>query len=173
MSISRIACLVLGIPVICAAETPAGPLLGQPVTAADLAGWELTIGRDGRGLPEGSGTPAEGEPIYREKCEKCHGQEGRGATAEELVGGIGSLASEYPDRTLGSYWPYAPTIFDYIRRAMPIDAPMSLSDNQVYGVTAYLLYLNGIVPSGSVVDAGSLPQIRMPNRNEFIPLWRE
>lgn len=143
-------------------------MLGQTVTSTERVRWDLTIGRDGQGLPKGSGTPAEGKPIYRDKCEVCHGQEGRGATAEELVGGIGSLSSQTPDRTLGSYWPYAPTIFDYIRRAMPIDAPFSLDDHEVYALTAYLLYLNKIIPQNHTLDAETLARVRMPNREGFI-----
>ena len=121
MSISSIAVLLLSMPFVCAAETPNGPMLGQPFEPADSTPWELTVDRYGRGLPAGSGTPAQGKPVYQAKCEKCHGQAGRGGSAEELVGGIGSLGGEFPDHTLGSYWPYAPSVFDHIRRAMPID----------------------------------------------------
>lgn len=168
MCISRATALLLLMPIFCAAENPLGPMLGQPASSAELSAWELTIDRDGRGLPEGIGTPAQGKLIYREKCEKCHGSEGRGATAEELVGGIGSLSGDYPDRTLGSYWPYAPTIFDYIRRAMPIDAPLSLTDHEVYALTAYLLYLNKLIPQDYTLDAESLARVHMPNRDGFI-----
>jgi len=165
--------VLLAWPLLCAAaEAPGtGPLLGQPATPADLARWELTIDADGRGLPEGRGGPAEGEPIFREKCEKCHGPNGRGATAEELVGGIGSLGGDYPDRTLGSYWPYAPTIFDYIRRAMPVDAPLSLTNDEVYAVTAYLLYLNRLIPRDQTLDSVSLSSLPMPNRDGFIQIY--
>jgi cytochrome c len=163
--------MLLVLPVLCVAGSHSGPMLGQPATAADLTRWELTIDVTGRGLPAGSGKPAEGATIYREKCGKCHGPEGRGATAEELVGGVDTLGSDYPDRTLGSYWPYAPTIFDYIRRAMPIDAPFSLDNDEVYAVTAYLLYLNRLIPRDHTLNAESLSLLRMPNRHGFIQVY--
>ena len=172
MSTSRLAVALLCTPVYCAAQWPVGPLLGAPATAAETAAWGLMVKSDGTGLPAGSGTPAQGRPIFRQKCEKCHGEKGRGASAEELVGGIGTLSSDYPDRTLGSYWPHAPTIFDYIRRAMPIDAPWSLSDHEVYALTAYLLYLNKLIPREDyVLDAKSLAGVHMPNRVGFIPVY--
>lgn len=149
-----------------AAELPPGPGLGQPVAAP--AEWDVLVGADGAGLPAGSGTTADGGRLYREKCETCHGPDGRGATAEELAGGIGSLAGAYPDRTVGSYWPYAPQLFDYIRRAMPAYSPLSLRNDEVYALTAYLLHLNGLVGDASVLDAASLARIRMPNRDGFI-----
>lgn len=130
--------------------------------------WDQLIGADGTGLPAGSGTAEDGLRLYRERCERCHGPEGRGATAEELAGGIGSLGTAYPDRTIGSYWPYAPPLFDYLRRAMPADAPLSLSDDEIYALTAYLLRLNGLVGDQSVLDAESLTRLQMPNREGFV-----
>lgn len=152
-----------------AEEIGPGPMLGQPVDEPEIASWVFTVDRYGKGLPPGSGTVAQGEALYQAKCEKCHGPAGRGASAEELTGGIGSLGSAYPDKTVGSYWPYAPPLFDYIRRAMPIDAPFSLSDDQVYALVAYLLYLNRFIDRDQVVDASTLPQVRLPNRNGFVP----
>jgi cytochrome c len=150
-----------------AQEPPPGPGLGQP--AAAQAEWDRLIGADGTGLPGGSGAASEGGRLYRERCERCHGPDGRGAAAEELAGGIGSLAGPHPDRTVGSFWPYAPPLFDYIRRAMPADAPLSLDNDAVYALTAYLLRLNGLVGEAVVVDADHLSRFRMPNREGFIP----
>ncbi|MCB1858589.1 MAG: cytochrome c [Gammaproteobacteria bacterium] len=144
---------------------------GVPASPEDIRANDYLVTKDGVGLPPGGGTALEGELLYRQRCEKCHGSLGRGASAEELVGGIGSLSSENPDRTIGSYWPYAPTLFDYIRRAMPIDAPLSLTDPEVYAVAAYLLYLNHLISETQVMDAQSLPRVVMPNRNGFVPAF--
>lgn len=138
--------------------------LSSPVVSS---GWDQLIGADGTGLPAGSGTAEDGLRLYRQRCEHCHGPEGRGATAEELAGGIGSLGTAYPDRTIGSYWPYAPPLFDYLRRAMPADAPLSLSNDETYALTAYLLQLNGLVDGQSVLDAEGLTRLQMPNRGGF------
>ena len=149
-----------------------GPMLGQPVTEGEITRWDFSVDRNGRGLPPGAGSAGQGEPLYRQKCEKCHGPDGRGASAAELAGGIGSLAGAYPDKTIGSYWPYATPLFDYIRRAMPMDAPFSLSDDQVYALVAYLLYLNRIIDRTQVMDADTLPQVQLPNRQGFISVYR-
>ncbi len=154
-------------PGLVAAGNRSGSEAAQPPGVS--SGWDALIGADGQGLPAGSGTSADGGILYRKKCERCHGPEGRGATAEELVGGIGSLGTAYPDRAIGSYWPYAPPLFDYVRRAMPADAPLSLSDDEVYALTAYLLHLNGLIGEQSVVDAASLARLQMPNRGGFFP----
>ena len=144
---------------------------GEPVVlkgdASQAVAWNAVVDRYGNGLPKGSGTAERGKVIYREQCEQCHGPRGRGAFAEELVGGIGSLASPYPDRTVGSFWPYAPPLFDYIRRAMPPTAPLSLTNDQVYALVAYILTLNEILEPGQVLDAAVLAGVRMPNRNGF------
>ena len=116
---------------------------------------------------------AQGEAVFNAQCSACHSASGKGGLAPPLVGGIGSLASPHPVRTVGSYWPYATTVFDYIRRAMPFNAPHSLSDDQVYAVTAYLLHLNGIVPADAVMDQHTLPQVQMPNRNGFRSVWHD
>jgi cytochrome c len=150
------------------------PHFGKPISPADIAPWDISIGPDGAGLPPGSGTAAQGESIYIAKCQGCHGEKGAGTPNDPLAGGAGSLAGAKPPlKTVGSYWPYATTLFDYVRRAMPWDHPKSLTDDEVYAVSAYVLYLNGIVANDAVVDARSLPEIKMPNRDGFIPFPRQ
>ena len=152
------------------------PQFGQPIEPADIAAWDISIGPDGAGLPLGRGTAIEGEAIYVAKCQACHGEKGIGpsvALAGALVGGMGTLAPDKtPIKTVGSYWPYATTLFDYVRRAMPFQDSKSLTADEVYAVTAYILDLNGIVGSNDVIDARSLPKVRMPNRDGFIPFPR-
>ena len=142
--------------------------IGRAATPAEIAGWNIDIGRDGENLPAGSGSVARGRTVFAEQCAACHGAEGQGAVGDRLVGGQGTLASAKPVRTVGSYWPYAPTLFDYVRRAMPQNAPQSLSDEDVYAVSAYILHLNGIVGADAVLDAKTLAGIRMPNRASFV-----
>lgn len=152
------------------AAWPAGaqPLgLGRPATSAEIAAWDIDVRADGRGLPLGRGDVEQGRQVFTQKCASCHGAEGKGGIADALVGGQGTLASAHPVRTVGSYWPYATTLFDYVRRAMPFNAPQSLSADEVYGLCAYVLHLNGIVPAKAVMDAKSLPRVRMPNRDGF------
>ncbi len=150
-------------------EIPVGsPLgIGQHASASQIASWDIDIAPDGRNLPPGSGSVAQGLEIYRSQCAGCHGADGKGGVGERLVGGQGTLATANPIKTVGSYWPYATTLFDYIRRAMPMNAPQSLSADQVYAVSAYVLYLNGLVPQDAVLSAATLPEIRMPNRDGF------
>ena len=150
-----------------------GPNLGATPSAAMLAAMDISIPPSGAGLPAGSGTVAQGEKVYEAKCQTCHGPKGVGKPADALVGGIGSLASGKAVRTVGSYWPYATTLFDYTRRAMPTTAPMSLSNDEVYAVTAYVLHLNGIVAESAVMNAQTLPQVKMPNRDGFIDYSRK
>ncbi|MBR0801474.1 cytochrome c [Bradyrhizobium jicamae] len=142
--------------------------IGRPATAAEIAGWNIDIGRDGSNLPPGSGSAERGKVVFTEQCAACHGDSGQGGVGDRLVGGQGTLASAKPVRTVGSYWPYASTLFDYIRRAMPQNAPQSLSNEDVYAVAAYVLSLNGIVPADAVLDAKSLAAIKMPNRDGFV-----
>jgi cytochrome c len=144
------------------------PHLGKPATEADIAAWNLSIYPDGTGLPAGQGTAAQGKDLFAQRCAACHGEEGIGGTADELAGGTSPLDSEYPDKNIGMYWPYATTLFDFIRRAMPMDKPESLSDDEVYALTAYLLHRNGIIGEDEEMNAQSLPQVRMPNRDGFI-----
>ena len=143
--------------------------IGHPATEAEIAAWDIDIDRDGRKLPPGSGSVAHGRDVFAAQCASCHGARGEGGTGERLVGGQGTLISAKPVKTVGSFWPYAPTLFDYIRRAMPMNAPQSLSDNDVYAVSGYVLHLNELVPDGAVLDARSLAAIRMPNRDGFVP----
>lgn len=145
-----------------------GPGLGIPASAEEVAAWDLTIAPDGIGLPPGSGDARRGAEVYALQCIACHGAEGSGQPSARLVGGHGSLAGDAPVKTIGSYWPYATTVFDYIRRAMPLTQPQSLSNDDVYAVTAYLLHLNGIIDDDDVMNAETLPRIEMPNRNGFI-----
>ncbi len=149
-----------------------GPSLGATPSAAMLAAMDTSIPPSGAGLPAGSGTVAQGAKVYDAKCQTCHGPKGAGKPADPLVGGIGSIASGKPMRTVGSYWPYATTFFDYVRRAMPTNAPQTLSNDEVYAVTAYVLNLNGIVPESAVMNAQTLPQVKMPNRDGFIDYSR-
>ncbi|MDX6752101.1 cytochrome c [Geminicoccaceae bacterium 1502E] len=151
-----------------------GPFgLGAPVEEGDLAGF-TTVQPDGRGLPPGSGNVAQGAEIYAQQCAACHGEKLEGNPAEGiggpvLIGGRGSLASEAPKKTVESYWPYAPTLFDYVKRSMPFTSPGSLSDEEVYAVSAYILAEAGIVAGDATLDAESLAAVEMPNRNGFIP----
>jgi cytochrome c len=141
---------------------------GSPATSEQIAGWDIDVAADGTGLPPGSGTVAEGKELYDRLGATCHGAKGEGGEGgPPLVGGIGSLNTDAPLKTVGSYWPYAPTLFDYIHRAMPADNPQSLTPDEVYALCAYLLYLNGIVPEDAVMDAQSLPRIVMPNHAGF------
>ena len=142
--------------------------IGQTATTAEIAGWNIEIGPDGRGLPPGSGSVAHGREVFEQQCAACHGDKGQGAVGDRLVGGQGTLATSKPVKTVGSYWPYAPTLFDYIHRAMPQNAPESLSNEDVYAVSAYILHLNGLLPADAVLDAKTMAAIKMPNRNMFI-----
>ncbi len=147
-----------------AAETPE---LGQPVSRDEVAALSLTVFPDGAGLPPGRGTVAEGSSLYAQHCLACHGPRGKDGTNDRLAGGHGTLTETVPIKTVGSYWPYATTVFDYVRRAMPYRDPGSLNDNEVYALTAYLLHLNGLLGPDDSVDARNLAEIHMPNRDNF------
>src|SRR2546421_12895154 len=151
-----------------AATTVETPNLGRPATAAEISGWDISVGPDGIGLPPGSGTPLKGAALYEQKCQACHAVKGGGQPNDRLVGGQGSLAGRAPVRTIGSYWPYATTGFDYVRRAMPYPQPPALTDDEGYAVTAYLLNLNGIIGEQDEMNAPTLPRGKMPNRENFI-----
>lgn len=142
--------------------------IGTPLTDQDLAAWNIDVAPDGRGLPAGSGDVATGAHLFAAKCAACHGAQGQGGLGDPLIGGQGTLASAKPKRTVGSYWPYATTLFDYIRRAMPYNAPESLSADEVYALSAFLLNQNGIVPANTRLDAASLPRVVMPNHDGFV-----
>src|SRR5258705_2824315 len=145
--------------------------LGRPASADEVKQRDMTTLPNGAGLPEGKGTVAQGEAVYRDKCASCHGPNGEGIPPQgtQLVGGVGSLASDNPVRTVGSYWPYATSVWDYIHRAMPLNQPGSLSADDTYAVTAFLLSRNKIIEASEVMDKESLPKVRMPNRDGFIP----
>ncbi|MGH7727714.1 MAG: c-type cytochrome [Vulcanimicrobiaceae bacterium] len=137
--------------------------LGRPASAADVAAWDISVTPDGQGLPPGGGSVAQGATLYQTRCAECHDT----PVAPQLWGGRGTLTKVFPQKTVGSYWPYATTLFDYIRRAMPPKAPQSLSAPQIYALCAYILAQSGIVPNAAVLDRTTLPQIRMPNRSGF------
>lgn len=146
--------------------------LGVP--AAELSEqvqWNLTISPNGKNLPSGKGNAAQGAKIFALQCAACHGPEGIGGSADPLIGEVGSLASEYPEKTVNSYWPYATTLFDYIRRAMPIDRPFSLSADEVYALSAYILSQDGIIPAELDLTEKNLSQVTMPNRDGFIAIY--
>lgn len=143
--------------------------LGRAPSPEEIAGWNIDIDRDGRKLPPGRGSVAEGKALFEAQCAGCHGAKGEGGIGDRLAGGQGSLATPTPVKTVGSFWPYAPTLYDYIHRAMPMNAPQSLAPDEVYALVAYLLNLNGLVPDDATMDAGTLPRVRMPNRDGFVP----
>jgi cytochrome c len=143
--------------------------VGRAPTPQEIREWDISIAPDGTGLPEGSGTAAAGKEMYENRCARCHGAKGEGRDSVAVAGGQGTLKNPKPLRTVGSYWPYATTIWDYVNRAMPFDKPGTLSKEQVYAITAYVLYLNGLVAENTLVDAKSLSKIQMPNRNGFVP----
>lgn len=141
--------------------------LGATPTAAQIRAWDIDVAPDGAGLPPGAGSVAQGRAIYAQKCVACHGANGEGGPGGRLVGGQGSLASKQPVLTIGSFWPHASTVYDYVNRAMPLDRPQSLAPGEVYALTAFLLNQNGVIPADAVLDAKSLPKVAMPNRNGF------
>lgn len=141
---------------------------GRSPTAAEIATVDIDVKPDGSGLPAGSGTAIGGEKVYAAQCAACHGSTGTEGPRDRLVGGRGSLATAKPIKTVGSYWQYAPTLYDYINRAMPFTAPGTLKPDEVYSLVAFLLNRNGVVGEGEVIDRTSLPLIKMPNRDGFI-----
>jgi S-disulfanyl-L-cysteine oxidoreductase SoxD len=151
-----------------AAQAQSAYGIGRVATPAEIAGWNIDIDRDGNNLPPGSGSVSHGRQVFDQQCASCHGPKGEGGIGDKLVGGQGTLATPKPVRTVGSYWPYAPTLFDYIRRAMPQNAPQSLSNDDVYAVSAYILNLNGLLPAEATLDAKTLSAIKMPNRSMFV-----
>ena len=149
---------------------PDKPRFGQAISEADIVAWNIDVTTPtGRGLPVGRGTVAEGRKVYAGKCESCHGPDAKGGPVfGPMVGGIGSFTTGKRVLTPGSMYPYAPVLFDYVRRSMPMDNPQSLTANETYAVTAYLLHLNGLLPADAAVDQTTLAQVQMPNRNGFI-----
>ena len=165
-NLSAVVCCCLC--VLSVANADEGPGLGEEVSAEQLAAVDFTIMPDGDGLPAGSGNAIAGLLIYNSNCLACHGENGSGGVNDELAGGHGSLTGARPQKTVGSYWPYATTVFDYVRRAMPFQAPGSLSNDEIYAVTAYLLFVNEIIGEDMELDARSLPAVKMPNRDNFV-----
>jgi S-disulfanyl-L-cysteine oxidoreductase SoxD len=152
------------------AQTPDYKNVGRTPTAQEIQAMDIAIGTDGKELPPGSGNAKAGGALFAQKCAACHGENQEGsAQAPALVGGKGTLASLHPKMTAGSYWPFATTIFDYIRRAMPRYQEGSLKVDEVYSLTAFILYRNDIIKEDAVIDATALPKIKMPNRDGFIP----
>jgi len=149
------------------AQSPAFGL-GHTPSPDHLRAIDIEVTPDGKGLAPGSGTAAAGKDVYTRRCETCHGPTGKEGPQDILVGGTGSLATDRPLKTVGSYWPYATTLWDYIRRAMPFDHPGTLSVDELYGVTAYVLFMNGIVGEQDALTETTLPKIPMPNRNGFV-----
>jgi cytochrome c len=143
--------------------------LGRPPTGDEIRAWNIDVAPNGEGLPPGKGTVRQGAQVFAAKCAACHGPTGTEGPKDRLVGGQNTLSTAKPIRTIGSYWPYATTLYDYINRAMPFNAPQSLGPDDIYSVIAWLLFQNQIVAEDAVIDAETLPKVRMPNRNGFIP----
>jgi mono/diheme cytochrome c family protein len=170
----KIASAVLAIAAIAAS----GPVyaaerhdFGRPATPQEVKGWDIDVSPDGAGLPPGRGDERQGEAIFAAKCASCHGPHGEGKPMDRLVGGMGTLRDKKPEKTVGSFWPYATTLFDFVRRAMPLNAPQSLTPDEVYAVSAYVLFLNGIVAQDTTLDADTLAKIKMPNRDGFVSAY--
>src|SRR5258707_1316577 len=142
---------------------------GRPASSDEIKLWDFDVRPDGNGLPDGRGTVGHGKEVFAENCAACHGDNGQGVVKDRPVGGQGTLASDKPIKTVGSFWPYATTLFDYIHRAMPYQAPGSLSVDDYYALTAYVLSLNGILAPDGKLDKETLPKVKMPNRDGFIP----
>jgi S-disulfanyl-L-cysteine oxidoreductase SoxD len=154
--------LMTGAPL---AETPN---LGKPIDEAAIAAWDISILPDGTGLPKGSGTPAQGAVIYAAKCAACHGDNGKGGAAAALVSDRELAGINAAQKTIRNFWPYSTTIFDFIRRAMPFQMPRSLTDDEVYALTSYILAENKLIGATDMMDAQTLPKVKMPNRDNFI-----
>ena len=150
------------------AEKPSRYGFGRPATAEEIKAWNIDVSPTGEGLPPGKGTVQQGAVIYANTCAACHGPTGTEWPKDRLVGGHGSLATEHPVKTIGSFWPYATTLYDYIHRAMPLNAPQSLTPDEVYSLVAWLLHQNAIIPATIVIDAQTLATVKMPNRDGFV-----
>ena len=168
MSTLKIGALTISIAVAVLVEQAQAQAVGRPLSEADIANWDISVAPDGANLPAGEGSVAQGAKLYQHACAFCHGDTGTEGPADRLVGGFGTLTSAAPVKTVGSFWPYATTVFDYIRRAMPYYAPGSLSDDETYAITAYLLHLNGLLPDDATLDAAGLLSVTMPNADGFV-----
>jgi mono/diheme cytochrome c family protein len=164
---SLIALAIFAVCVSLSAQTN-GLGVGRPATAEEIRDISTAIAPNGDGLPEGSGTVAAGREVFTAQCARCHGAKAQGDIGPTLVGGQGTLATARPLKTVGSFWPYATTLWDYINRAMPFDKPGLLKPSEVYAVAAFILNLNGIIGDNEVMDAKSLPKVKMPNRDGFV-----
>jgi cytochrome c553 len=155
------------------AQTPDYKNVGKTPTQEQIQAWDISVGPDGKGLPPGQGSAKEGAPIFAAKCAVCHGDQGQGGKiGPRVVGGIAdteTLASLKPVRSVGGYWPYATSVWDFIRRAMPRDQSGTLTPTEVYALTAFILYKSNIIKEADVLDAKTLPQVKMPNRDGFVP----
>jgi S-disulfanyl-L-cysteine oxidoreductase SoxD len=158
----------LWLTVMTGAASAETPNLGKPIDEAAIAAWDISILPDGTGLPKGSGTPAQGAVIYAEKCAACHGDNGKGGPAAALVSDSQIAGISATQKTIKNFWPYATTIFDFIRRAMPFQMPRSLTDTEVYALTAYILAENKLIGANEMMNAQTLPKVKMPNRDNFI-----
>ena len=171
----EIALLCAVLQAIASAQSPTYGL-GRAPRSDEIQSWDIAIGPSGKELPPGAGNAVEGSKVYAAKCAACHGKTGKEGPNDVLAGGQGTLNTSKPVKTIGSYWPYATTVWDYINRSMPYDKPASMSSGEVYAVTAYLLSLNGIIREDEVMNSKTLPQVKMPNRNGFIgdprPDWK-
>ena len=176
-SLSVGTCLLSGLlllllsSVVSAELDPLSPNLGRALSAEEIAAFDLTILPNGQGLPAGKGSVSTGKAVYLRECMACHGKEGKGGVNNRLAGGVGSIQSARPDVTVGSYWPEATTLFDYIRRAMPYTDSGRLTVDETYAVTAYVLFLSGILESDAVVGHENLADVAMPNKAGFY--WAE
>ena len=149
------------------------PHLGRPISQADLGAWDINVLPDGRNLPPGRGVAADGAKIFAEKCALCHGENGRGGHAARVIGGPPKASLDPGSKTIANYWPYATTLFDLIRRSMPFTAPRSLTDDEVYALVAYILAQNQLIGADEVMNAQTLPKVKMPNRDNFIVRFPE
>jgi len=166
-----IAAATLALACSAGAALAQSPGLGKPLTDADIKQWDIAILPDGTNLPPGNGTPAQGAKIFAEKCSACHGNAAKGGVAPfypALVGGQPLTSGIDTVKTIANYYAYPTTIFDYTRRAMPYNMPRSLTDNEVYALTAYILSLNSLIGENETMDATTLPNVKMPNRDNFI-----
>ncbi len=165
--------MLLAAASVAVAQTPSYSNVGRTPTKEEIQAWDISIGPDGKGLPPGSGTAKEGAPIFASKCAVCHGPAAEGGAIGTRLAGDKALTETLttlkPVRTVGSYWPFATTIWDYIHRAMPRNQAGTLNPNQIYALTAFILYKSNIIQESDVMDAKTLPKVQMPNRNGFIP----
>ena len=157
-----------GLAMITGASLAESPNFGKPIDEAAIAAWDISIMPDGTGLPKGSGTPAQGAPIFAEKCSGCHGENGKGGEANALISDRELIGISAAQKTIKNFWPYSTTVFDFIRRAMPFQMPHSLNDDEVYALTAYILAGNKLIGPDDAMDAQTLPKVKMPYRDNFI-----